>query len=377
MTLDNRLRQWLEEEEQATVSDAFGGTKTRDRKAYSVSKIRNQLLSQTFSAETPGLEADLAHAKQSLPPQLFRLSIENLLRFSFLIELTNLTIGSTKMKTRWLPGFILMSHSESYEPVKGRFIYGNDPRAASFDACLAIFRSCLLKVIDQYNADTSIESALMSLDKFNSVPYEFPFDYTDPRATHVHAECNVAWVFNEDIRWLLQVRPVMLQILDKTLVNKIRTKTYKTDRALTGKDKTNRAKRWEVLAGDFQHASLIECWSVERRLLEDLTAFNGFPPNVRHTLVHQGLINAASPPTRCPITLDPLTFDRFGVDPVHGRAEYQIGHLNPLKRGGRHNGVNVRWQSADGNRIQGDLTINETVLLLDRITEQRDALSIA
>jgi hypothetical protein len=55
---------------------------------------------------------------------------------------------------------------------------------------------------------------------------------------------------------------------------KFEVKVYKTDRALTGKDKSNRAKRWEVLAGDFQHATLEECWSAERKLI--MFCFNGF-----------------------------------------------------------------------------------------------------
>ena len=77
------------------------------------------------------------------------------------------------------------------------------------------------------------------------------------------------------------------------------------------------------------------------------------------------------PLTRCPVTYEILSLDKLAGDPVHGKAEYQIGHLHPLKRGGRHCGNNVCWQSADGNRIQGDLTIEETNKLLDDICSRK------
>ena len=60
---------------------------------------------------------------------------------------------------------------------------------------------------------------------------------------------------------------------------KLQVKVFKTDRSLTGKDKTNRRKRWEVLPDDFQHATLEQCWSAERQLTADLVGFDGFPKN--------------------------------------------------------------------------------------------------
>src|SRR5206468_582319 len=103
----------------------------------------------------------------------------------------NLTLGSTKMKTRWLPGQILMPQPGSFEPMKGTFQPGNDPRAADFQTCLAIFiklvnETCALRrdgLQDQLNQ-------VHALRDYNRVSYEFPIGYADPSATPVHNEAN-------------------------------------------------------------------------------------------------------------------------------------------------------------------------------------------
>jgi hypothetical protein len=128
------------------------------------------------------------------------------------------------------------------------------------------------------------------------------------------------------------------------------------------------------LVDDFQHASLEDCWSAERKLINDFVCFQDFPPVIRTAFAEQGLISTSSQVTCCPVTLEPLSFSRLAeaiLQPTHGVSEYQIGHLHPLKRGGKHTGANVCWQSADGNRIQGDLTIEETHRMIDAIAARR------
>lgn len=370
--LEQELKNLLEQEEIGTVSDAFGGKKSEgETKSYSVPKIRDAILANQFTRNVSPLETALATAKEALPPKAFKLIVGNLIRFSFLIELTNLKVGSTKMKTRWLPGDILMPQSGSFEPIRGKFIPGNDPRASSFETCLAIFTKCISEVAERHTADLSVGDRIVQLDASSSVPYESAFDYINPATIPVHTPENVKWVLNGDADWLLQARPLIKSVLGKKLLDKIQTKTYKTDRALTGKDKTNRAKRWEVLADDFQHATLTECWSVERKLYEDLVCFENFPSETRITFEAAGLISPGLPVSRCPVTHEILAFDKLAGDQVHGKAEYQVGHRHPLKRAGRHRGDNVCWQSADGNRIQGDLTIEETNQLLNGIFERK------
>lgn len=370
--LEQELKNLLEQEERDTVSDAFGGQKAPGAtKSYSVSKIRDVILARNFVAGAPPVATALAQAKNALPAKAFKLTLGNLIRFAFLIELTNLKVGSTKMKTRWVPGDILMPQNGSFEPIRGSFQPGNDPRASPFDICLQVFIKCLNEIAQRQKQDAAVAQKLIALDTSSSVPYESVFDYVDPQAVPVHTAGNIAWVFNQDAEWLLKARPLIKGILEKKLLDKIQTKTYKTDRALTGKDKTNRAKRWEVLADDFQHATLTECWSVERKLYEDLVFFQNFPMATRTAFEGSGLVNPGKGVTRCPVTHEILDFLKLAGDPVHGKSEYQVGHSHPLKRAGRHRGDNVCWQSADGNRIQGDLKIEETNLLLDGIFKRK------
>ncbi len=370
MSLEELLKRSLEEEEVSTVSNAFGGAKASgNTKSYSVARIRDLLI---YNAQDHNCEfAEIIKRCQAiLPAKLFRSSIGNLIRFSFLIELTNLTVGSTKMKTRWLPGLILMPQDGSFEPIQGSFEPGNDPRSSSFEDCLAVFVNCIRILLEKVSSDQSLVTKLEQLSATTSFPYEFVFDYVDTALFPIHVKSNVSWVFNEDIEWLLSARPIIWPCLTKQQKDKIQTKTYKTDRALTGKDKTNRAKRWEVLSADFQHASLTQCWSVERKLLGELVGFEGFPQDTKQLLIQNG-VQTEFAISRCPVTLEPLQFSVLLNPAVHGRSDYQVGHLHPLKKGGRHDGENVCWQSCDGNRIQGDLMIEEIVELLDKIMQRK------
>lgn len=380
----DELRLRLEHEERITVGNAFGGTTSATKTSYSVTSIRDLVCGQSnFIGET-SIERSLNRAKNTFITPIFKTIIANLIRASFLIELTNLTVGSTKMKTRWLPGLILMPQAGSFEPIRGSFEPGNDPRAATFEECSKIFATILEEVCNQSQSDSSIGNFIKELNDSRRVPYEFPFTYCDPRAEPVHTSENVEWAVPGHLTWLLKARlildkatPEHLRVLNEIKKAKIQVKVYKTDRALTGKDKTNRAKRWEVLAGDFQHATLPQCWSVEKKITTDLVLFEGFPEEIKAKFVNQNLIVGDEPTTRCPVTMEPLRFDQLSaaiLNHTHGVSDYQIGHLHPLKRGGVHDGHNVCWQSADGNRLQGPLSIEETNQLLDAIAARRQSL---
>lgn len=371
MSFSEELRSLLELEETRTVCDAFGGTKSSGATpSYSVSKIRDWIIERLPITDDVPSASELNRLYELTSPKLRKVIIGCCIRFSFLIELTNLSLGSTKMKTRWMSGHILMPQEGSYEPVQGLFEPGNDPRAASYDNCLAIFKRSLQLTCDSIQANGGVIDAITTLDKYNSVPYEFPIDYLDTSPNPVHREENIHWILNDDLLWLLKARGILNGHINKQEMNKIQTKTYKTDRSLRGKDKTNRARRWEVLSGDFQHASLTECWSVERKILEGLVCFLSFPENLKQAFIDQGLILANAPVTKCPITLLPLDYQHLTNAATHGISEYHIGHLYPLKRGGKHNGDNIAWQSSDGNRIQGNMTLEETRQLLKDIANR-------
>jgi hypothetical protein len=378
------LRERLEREEYETVGPAFGGDRPTTHSSYSIATIRDWVITQAPYSEATAIDIALKRALTSLPKRLFKTIVGNLIRFSFLIELTNLKVGSTKMKTRWLPGRILMPQAGSFEPVEGVFEPGNDPRAASFDECASIFAEGLNLICNEIEADSSFGDMLLQLDTSCRVPYELPLTYRDPNLVPVHQAANVVLARTDDLQWVLAARrifrradPAVSPAIREIERKKLEVKVFKTDRSLTGKDKTNRAKRWEVLAGDFQHATLEECWSAERKLTADLICFADFPESVKNEFISQGLVAADAPLARCPVTYDPLSYPSLAssvLGATHGVSDYQVGHLKPLKRGGKHTGENVCWQSADGNRIQGDLTIEETYKLLDRIAANRASL---
>lgn len=371
MPFIENLRQLLEAEENNTVSNAFGGKKVSGRTPnFSVSKIRDWIAEQSPFNNDSRIESILSDAYTLMSNKLFKIVLANTIRFSFLIELTNLALGSTKMKTRWLSGYILMPQENSFEPIRGMFQPGNDHRAASFDDCLGVFEECISISCNHFRTDSNIEEILSLLARYKSVPYEFPIDYIDADKDPVHQRNNIRWVLNDDLLWLLRARRIISGNISRQEMNKIRTKTYKTDRSLTGKDKTNRAKRWEVLSGDFQHASITDCWSVERKILAGLVCFESFPEELKYRFTEEGLISEDTPVTKCPITLLPLNYNQLINAAVHGISEYQIGHSRPLKRGGEHNGDNICWQSSDGNRIQGNLTIEETIDLIQGIARR-------
>ena len=379
MSFANHLKQILETEERRSVGNAFGGN--WPSASFSLPKIRDNIASETPFSGNSQAEISLATLKRNLANKTFKTALESALRFSFLIELTNLTVGSTKMKTRWLPGLIQMPQANSFEPIHGEFRPDGDPRSATYDECLAIFTRCLELVVWRMENDKSFSSFVNSLNQNRQVAYEFPLGYIDRYSDRIHRADNIAWIENEDIRWLVTARALFKEFTGQTATaiksiqkNKIQIKVYKTDRALTGKDKTNRAKRWEVLPGDFQYAPLDQCWSVERALLKSLLLFESFPKHVRERFLNSGLIVRSDDITRCPVTLAPLNYNAFSASVVnskHGQSDYQVGHLTPLKKGGSHVGDNVCWQSADGNRIQGDLTVAETDSLLDAIYKRR------
>ena len=386
MAFLDELRQILEKEETETVGTVFGGTTTALRSKYSLPKVRDWIAAAPFDGTSP-IEKALQRTRSKFSKRVFKIVIGGLVRFSFLIELTNLKLGSTKMKTRWMPARIQTVQPGSFENIEGIFQPGNDPRSATYDECASIFTKACQMVCDNVVQDPSLGALIQNLHKVHRVPYEFPLSYLDPHRDPVHAAENLSWVVNGDLHWLLEARKILSNAsgevkdeIHKIEKSKFEVKVFKTDRALTGKDKTNRAKRWEVLAGDFQHAPLEKCWAAERKLITDLVNFQDFPPVVKIAFSECELIPANATSTLCPVTFEPLSYGNLVdalLNPSHGKSQYQIGHLNPLKRGGVHDGANICWQSADGNRIQGDLTIEETYNLLDQITERRKAQTAA
>lgn len=314
------------------------------------------------------LDKELA---QHLAPAQVEVVHRRLTRAAFLIEPVKSDITSTKYDVRWT-----------------NRLGDADPRKASFDECCAIYESLSRELLDLL-ADAAWQEEVKLVVPWGLSPHEFPVDYASKVVTPIHTTKNLRMLRDPSYLRLLKTRRALLDSeinpdfqLFGAVFDKIRVKSYLTDRALTGDFKTNREKRWEAHPNSPQFALRRDCFAVELALIEQLLRFKAFPAGVIHFLQREKIIGAAGKVARCPVTLDPLDFEILAqevLEPTHGRAAYQVGHLNPLKAGEgdefRHLPANISWITEDGNRIQGHLTLKETRELLQRISKNYEALA--
>ncbi len=299
-------------------------------------------------------------------------ALMGLVRATFLIELVNEAVTSTKFEVRWTPRL------------------ANDPRGASYTEC----EDALARLLEEGRAATDGSDERRVLTAFAEVPilpYEVPVDYNERKLDRIHVADNVQWIWRDpEVEQTVLLRRALRdrQIIDAETANvltaivKIRVKTYLTDRAQTGTTQTNREKRWEAHPASVQFSLRRDCIKVEHELIEQIAYFDGFPGHVREALLARDVIQARGDVSRCPITLDVHSYAAFAhevLNPQHGRAAFQVGHLNPLKGPGAgvgygHTKKNIAWISADGNRIQGHLSMEETRELLRRIATNYEEL---
>lgn len=333
-----------------------------DRKLYEGSvSLREGLLAKKLTKELERL----------LPPAQIEVLHRRLVRAAFLIELVKADVTSTKYDVRWT-----------------NRLKDADPRKASFDDCVAIHESLCRQLLDLMAAP-DFQQEIELLVPFGLSPHEIPVDYQSKTAEPIHIQSNVRILRDPQYLRLLQIRQSLLDPnlnpdfqLFAAVFDKIRVKSYLTDRALTGDYKTNREKRWEAHPRSPQFALRKDCFAVELALIDQLVRFKFFPLGVIEYLKHTKLLGEVGKVARCPVTLDPLDFEILAqevTEPTHGKAAYQVGHMNPLKAGQedefRHLPANISWITEDGNRIQGHLTLNETRDLLFRISKNYEALA--
>jgi hypothetical protein len=312
--------------------------------------------------------------------QLFKYVFTGVLRNVFLIELANKEVKSTKFTVRW---------TEDQGPW-AEWLGPKDPRFATYEECYKIF-TALLEDLTQSFSEDKVE-LFKTFYNYKLLAYELPIDYeqvpTQPDQ-HIHSEANIVWFWDDEYRQIVKLRKHLLDkqtnpqapLFETILKDKLKVKTYLTDRALTGAYKTNREKRWEALPKSPQFAKRRECLQVEKELVEQLVRFADFPAELKEELQRKSLVAVSPELYRCPVTLDILSFKDLQAEvenPQHGKAYFQVAHLNPLKAGEgsqfRHTPANIGWITADGNRIQGDLTLEETRALLRRITANYTSL---
>ena len=299
----------------------------------------------------------------------FKAFRRSIIRNSFLIELVNNDVTSTKYETHW---------SLNLE---------GDIRYASYESCVEIFNKLLRKI-----ANLSSENFNMLREFFNNtvIAYEMPIDYIKRFAPSIHSPNNIDLFLDDEIKDCIKMRRFIRDtqknpasnVFQKILSDKIKIKTYLTDRALTGDYKTNREKRWETHPFSVQFASRKNCMKIETKLLLQIATFEGCNPILVANLQSSKLLPIKFKYCKCPITGDNIQYAEFTDDvlhPTHGKSKFQVGHLNPLKAvdiDGVHGHTvdNISWISENGNRIQGSLSLDEVDKLLKRIYENRPEL---
>lgn len=293
----------------------------------------------------------------------------SIVRNAFLIEPVNNQVTSTKVEVRWSDHLT------------------GDVRFATYDTCYAIFENLLQKIACLTDPDFSIIKEFL---ENTVVAYEMPIDYIDRYATPIHTVENVDLFLNDTVRTCTELRKFIrdtrrnpaANVFQTILSDKIKVKTYLTDRALTGDYKTNREKRWEAHPNSVQYALRRDCMRIEIKLLLQIAMFEGCDRGLVASMQEAGLLPDSFSFVKCPITGDNIRYSEFANDalhPTHGRSAFQVGHLNPLKSSDTdgfygHTADNISWISENGNRIQGSLSLNEVNELLRRIYSNRPEL---
>jgi hypothetical protein len=326
----------------------------------------NPLFIEVINLGGVTLSSRLEPLEQVLNNKEIRYVLQSLLRFSFLVEAVLTRGGATKMRVRWANEL------------------QNDPRYATFSECCSIFQT----IFDELEQGAISGVGIQQIAGFAThklVAYEAPLDYKQRLINApIHQVVNIIWDWSDLPARVIQLRQFLKDArlhpyapVFREVYRKIAVKTYLTDRAQTGEYQTNREKRWEAHPNSFQYALRRDCWRVEIALINQVCRFADFPEELRQQMEQLDILSSAETSIyRCPITQDILSFQQFQEEvfnPQHGKANFQVGHLNPLRAIGSHpatghTATNIGWISADGNRIQGHLTLAETRTLLSRIT---------
>ncbi len=119
------------------------------------------------------------------------------------------------------------------------------------------------------------------------------------------------------------------------ITDKIKVKTYLTDRVLTGDHKTNREKRWETHPIQFILLNVAFAWELNMLSLRKFALSKVFLK--QQSISYDRLTYCLkSFPLPMSITGDALSYEAFRIgllNPTHGKSDFQVGHLNPLKLG--------------------------------------------
>ena len=320
-----------------------------------------------LNIESEITNADITRDLQALAQRLSRREYNAfkkcIIRSSFFIQFTDI-------------------HAETDAPrcmVRWNDSLRGDPRYASYSDCEAICQKVIHTIAVSSESDLEF---LRNYCKYSTFSEALPIDYIRKTANPIHTARNVKVFMDAEVQRYTRVKQIVYDstinpdkdVFERIYKDKIQVKSYKTDRTQTGDYKTNRELRWEAHPNNFQFAYRRDCDGVETALILQICSYRNVNTALVNALQQEGLLPAPIATYKCPITGDELDFNDLQYEvrnPDHGRSAFQIGHMSPLKLGGVHDKNNVAWVSADGNRIQGNLSENEVRNLLIRIYRNR------
>lgn len=318
-----------------------------DRKiSFKVNNVLNELLEKEPSIKEINKELEGILESKKKDKKISKNILLGLVRFIFLCQPVNESVTSTIFSFRW-------------------DMLNSDSRYASLDSCIDIFNQFTKKIIDFLDSsnDEDIESFIAYIN-FPSCPYDIPLDYITLATTPIHRNDNIILYSPDDFGTIFKKRKLLIELLSSIelpskIFEKIDVSAYKTERSLTGDFKTNREYRWETISNSDQGATKKNCWMVEIKLMEQICCMEGFP----REKIPSDLNDLKEFTTVCPVMLLPIQYDdliKEGKNSTHGESLIQLGHINPKSNHlGAHNKDNISWISNEGNRIQGNSSIEE------------------
>ena len=213
--------------------------------------------------------------------------------------------------------------------------------------------------------------------------YEIPTSYcVELHAGGRHVHKNVGWMkplhINYSLRDVLHSHftqsGVPMNAINNAL-DKIQVKAYCTDKQTMPPHFSNRDVRWATWPDSVQYASHYQCAMIEMELIVELYEFVNAP--TLDDELTSAIVEIRGRPIqpgtrRCFVTgryLDYEDYAQAAINPKGGKSAYHVGHIVPLTRGGKHNWKNIAWVSDDGNRIQGNDTLEEIEVKLVEAVE--------
>lgn len=211
-----------------------------------------------------------------------------------------------------------------------------------------------------------------SLENINRLS-QFKFDITEEQVRELISEISVVFSkvctdFGYDKRQILRVTTKMRDAGRRSPPWKP-TSSRVPGRPQDGSD-GNRIKRWILPSDNKFYANEIDATLVEIKYYLQLLSMDDAPTLPKNSIQKSfdWLVEHEVEPNNYldPIQLIPISLK----DVIEDARSIQSGHLHPLDRGGKHVPKNAFLMLHRSNQLQGNLTLDELVALMDEIVKR-------